>query len=256
MTDDNQNASDPSTEAKPEFGSDKDQSKVKPQFGQDDISEILKQNVHGQAHIKTLESETAQLREEIKTLQQELANAKSVDDLINEIRQNNESTTMTGSTTPQIDEEQLLAKLTEKVTSTMTLQEQLKLETDNWNTVTQALQAKHGEGYAAYVDSRARELGMNNVQMETLARQNPKAFIELVSPGTTFNRTAPTTPSMTSPKSNESQEQEAEFSKVARLKKDLSTEEGREANRKWNDPDWQRVQRQRILDKAKREGKL
>lgn len=254
MTDDNQATGD-AGEGKPEFGSDQETNKAEPQFGQEDISKILKQNVHGQEHISKLETETATLRSQVTELQQDLANAKSVDDLISELKQDNENTTLTGTTSPQIDEEQLLAKLSEKVTADMSYSQQQALEQENWATVTSTLEEKHGSEYATYVDTRAKELGMNNSQIETLARSNPKAFLELISPGT-VNRSAYTTPSNFAPQSNVDDKAQSDFSKVARLKGDLETPEGREANRLWNDPDWQRAQRVRILQEAEAEGKL
>ncbi len=254
MTDDNQNTSDAGNDGKADFGSDQNQS-VEPQFGKEDIANMLKQNVNGQEHIKTLETETADLRTQVTALQQDLANAKSVDDLLDQLRLDNQNSDQPGQTVPPINEDQLLAKLSDKVAADMSYASQQALEQDNWNAVESALKQRHGDSWNTYVDSRAKELGMNNAQATTLARSNPKAFLELVSPET-GTRSAYTLPSGTTSQSNEADVAETEYASVVKLKQSLETPEGREANRKWSDQTWQQAHRLRILEKAKAEGKL
>lgn len=256
MTETTQTIGDPGTTVAPEFGINTTTvvtEGVKPQFGQEEIQTILKQNVHGQEHIKTLEGETTQLRDTITNLEQELANKKSMEEMIGDIQQQNYDPNSPGQTGPQLDETKLLEKVKEQVTAEMSFAQQMSIETSNMAEVQKELTEKHGTAYASYVDARSKELGMTNPQMEGLARINPRAFMELVSPGQ--GRSYHTVPSQTSPQSSQEDVEAAEYKKIGKLRK-LHTEDGYEARRTWEDLDWQKKHRVRILETAKREGKF
>ena len=133
----------------------------------------------------------------------------------------------------------------------MTYAQQVEQENQNWSTVESELRERHGEGWAAYVDERAQALGMTNDQMEGFAKTSPKAFMELVGGQT---RTAQPTTGGVVPPQGGFDETEAEFRKIAQARKDLSTEEGREANRLWQDPEWQKKYRMSILKDVENKG--
>jgi len=254
MTDDNQNPSQGSVDSggTPSFGSGDHQPNGEVQFGKEDLSKILKQNANAQTHIKTLESETATLRNELQALRNELAKARTIDELLNDSRQSNDSG-LTGSTTPQLDAQALLAKLKEDVFSELTQAQRQAVEAENWETSISTLKARYGDRYAAYVDSRARELDMSIDDMESLARTKPKAFMELVDKKGT-GIPSPTIPSQRSALMGDV-DMGAQYSKLVRLKAS-SGPEGREAAQMLADPGFQAQYRQYILDKARREGTL
>jgi outer membrane murein-binding lipoprotein Lpp len=231
----------------PQFGSDNGTNAAGGSFGTDDVQKILSQNRHAQDHIKTLESETAAMRAELQALRDELAKAKSIDDLLATMQQTNEP----GPTAPTLDQEQLLTRLKSEVFRDLSVAQQQSLELQNWNESVSTLRQRHGDGYAKYVDQRAAELGIPVPKMEELAKTSPKAFLELVSPGKT-GTAAPTTGSYTQPV-NADKEAESMFIKISTLRL-RNTPEGREAKRQWDDPDFQRRYRLWVLNRAKTNG--
>lgn len=247
MTDESRTAGDPGSSGAT-FGSDQGSTNT-PLFGKDDLDKILNQNRNAQDHIKTLESETAAMRAELQRLQEELARSKSIDDLLTHMRQPDQD--LSGTTSPQFDQEQLLKTLKTEVFRDLTLAQQQSLERENWNKAVNTLRERHGDGYASYVDQRAKELDIPVAKMEELAKTSPNAFIELVSGGKT-RTAAPTQGSQTFPLRTDA-ETEATFNKINALRF-RNTPEGREAKRTWDDPDFQRRYRAFVLDKAKKAG--
>jgi len=257
MTDENLTTGDPSADA-PKFGSTaggsgEDQNK-EPEgvnLNQEDLENIKKQNAHAQAHINKLEEENKTFREELKAMQQELAKSATIDDLMTTYSQP-QTDNSPGTTSPQLDEEALLTKLKEEVFQDMSYAQQLAAEQDNWTSVESQLKERHGEGWASYVDQRASELGMTNDQMEGFAKTSPKAFMELVG-GQGTRTPAPSQGSQLPPHSDPNA-RASEFSRIAELRRDLTTEEGRAANRLWQDPDWQKQYRMAVLKDVEENG--
>jgi len=243
MTEDNQQQVTPDA---PKFGS--GDQPTTPSFGQEDIEKMLKQNASAQDHIKELEGETKGYRQQINDLRDELAKSKSIDDLLEGMQQENQP----GPTAPQFDEQQLLSKLKEEVFRDLSAVQQESLEDQNWvNSKAQAEQ-KYGTGYASYVDAKALELDVPVEQMEQYARTSPKVFMELLS-GSGTSTPSPTQGTQSQPM-NIDADIEARFHKVATLRLDKRTPEGRQANDTWNDPEFQKQYRQHIMDKAKTKG--
>ena len=234
----------------PEFNADTQQT-PEPKFGQAEVEALLKQNSSGQEFIEVLKGETATLRDEVKGLQQELANKKSMEDMIEDIRQQDPNSP--DPTGPQLDENKLLDKMREQVSAEMSFAQQLAAEQSNMAVVTAELESRHGEKYASYVDLRAKELGMTNQDMEVLARSKPKAFMELVSPGAASS--IHSTPSQSQPQESGEDVAGKEYDRINRLRREF-TPEGREAKQRWDDPDFQSLHRARIIAKAEAEGKF
>jgi len=250
MTGDNQNAGDPGSTAAT-FGSDQGQNSNAPVFGKDDFDKILNQNRNAQDHIKTLESETAAMRAELQRLQEELIRSKSIDDLLSQMRQQDSTTTSPGTTSPQFDQEQLLKTLKAEVFRDLTQAQQQSLEIQNWNHSVAALRERHGEGYASYVDQRAKELDIPIPKLEELAKTSPNAFVELVS-GKGTRSAAPTMGSQIAPPKNDA-DTEAMYVRINTLRY-RNTPEGNEAKRVWSDPTFQQKYRMFILEKGKSKG--
>lgn len=235
-------------EAPAKFGS--DQETTTPVFGKEDLEKVLKQNQHGQDHIRRLESETAEMREQIRQLQQELSNSRSIDELLSEIRQQNTESHEPGSTTPPVDENKLLEKLKSQVFADLSAAEQANLEQSNWQQSKTLLQERHGDGWASYVDSRAEELDMSIKDLESLAKTSPKAFIELVSPGQKPKGAVnPTQSTFKQAPVSGDDDFEVRIQRLSVLRRDLSTPEGRQANAEWNSPEFKARWAQHILAK-------
>lgn len=250
MTGDNQNPVTPGTTAAG-FGVDQTTTNA-PVFGKDDLDKILNQNRNAQDHIKTLESETAAMRAELQRLQEELVRSKSIDDLLDQMRHTNSvDTTSPGTKSPQFDQGELLKTLKAEVFRDLTQAQQESLEIQNWNRSIAALQERHGEGYASYVDQRAKELDIPIPKLEELAKTSPNAFVELVS-GKGTRSAAPTLGSQLAPPKNDA-DTEAMFVRINTMRF-RNTPEGNEAKRMWNDPAFQQKYRMFILEKGKSKG--
>jgi hypothetical protein len=249
MTDENQNAAESgTTETAPQFGSsNNDQTATPAQFSKDDIERILKINKDSQDFISQLKSETADLRNEIKTLQQDVANSKTIDELLEGMATSTTDANEPGPKTPPLDQDKLLSELETRVFNKLSNQERIAQEQKNWDDTERQLKAKHGEGYASYVDARAAQLDMTNDQMERLARTSPKAFMEIVSSGST-TASQPTISSTSTGIAVGEEDFEATYRRIAALKFENSPE-GRDAKRLYDSAEFQQKFRQHILDK-------
>lgn len=234
-------------------GSDQETS-AKLSFTKDEILNIVKSNQHGREHIGTLEEENKQYREQINKLQEELSASKSMSELMAELRETNIQSDPSGLTAPQVDENALLAKLEQQVFDRMNAQQQEAVLESNWNSVEGELRQKHGDRFDSYVSERASELGMSPEQMVQMGATTPQAFLQLMG-GDRKSTVAPTTPSNErAPIGSGELTLDQQIAKVASAKKDLDTPEGRDANRLWKDPEWQRKMRQQIIDEAREKG--
>ncbi len=244
MTDDNQQQQE---------GSDQNQNAPEATFSKDDISDLLKQNSNGQQHISTLESETKQMRDQISDLQEEVSKRQTMEEMMAELRETPFNDTRTEPTASQVDENALLAKLGQQMSERLDTQQQEQTLQNNWNASMAALEQVHGEKYESYVDQRAKELDMSTDQIGQMAATSPKAFLDLMDTPTGTSA-APTTPSNRTTQSDPTDEAELSYSKIAKLQKNVNTDEGRLARETWNDPEWQKRQRDRMLAKARTEG--
>lgn len=246
-----QNTGDNQNKSTPQFGSG---GKQEPNTSSTpNIDELLKRDRNAQQHIKTLESETADMRRQIQELREQLEQSKSIEDYLEAMRQQ-DNTNSHGSTAPQLDTNQLLAQVKEEVFKELSAAQRAELEQRNWQETEQMLRQKFGERYGFYVDERAKELEMTTEEMESLAKTKPKLFMELVSGP---QKTGTPTPTKSSTMSfSASEDIESMYARVSRARRDTSSPEGRDAARLWSDPDFQAKYRQHILEKARREGKF
>lgn len=239
MTDENQEHSGETAERK--FGEGETEAK----FGSEDVQKLMKMNHDAQDFISQLKTETSELRSEVDKLQEELSKSKTIDDLM-EHQQRSFESELTEQKTPQLDEGALLAKLEERVFDNMSKREQQSLQESNWEQSKSLAKDQFGDGYVDYVTNKAKELDISVKDMEQYAKTSPKVFMELL--GGKTKPTSPTSSNINFPLSDNADAAEQEFQKVARLQRNLNTEEGREAHRLWKDPEWQAKHRMRILE--------
>lgn len=248
MTDDNQSPVTP--EETPEFGkqtTSSDKSEVS--FGKEDIEKILKQNSNATNHIKTLESETAEMRRQIKELQEELSKSHTIEELLSYERQTNSQNSEPGSKTPQLNEQELLAKLKAEVFNDLTQAQQKSLEEQNWGEANRLAQEKFGEKYRSYVDQKAKELDISVKEMEQYARTSPKVFMQLLG-GSTGTKQPQPTRSTQNLNLNSTPDISVQYATLIRARKQGNTPEAREARRILDDPDFQERYRLHILSKG------
>jgi len=202
-------------------------------LSREEIDKKLKSLGHAQAHIKTLESETAQYRQELARLQEEMAHAKTIEELL--ARREEDST---NRTTP-VDVDGLATKVKEEVFSTLTEREQVAKQQANLNASIEAVKKVHGEKYSEAVRNRASELNMTTKQMEDLAKSSPGAFQQLMN--VQSNRMPAPTSSSTS--SNVAPSESGE-----QLSSEYFMKVRRENRKLWDSSEFQRKYRQYLND--------
>ena len=238
---------DPNLPTGEQEGGSQEQSSGNLTFTKDDLDKVMKENYHGRQHIQTIESENKTLRAELDQLKQQVSESQSLREMVEELRGTTYSTDeSTGPTAPQFDENDILAKMEQRVFDALSQREQQAALEKNWSDVTTKLRDQHGEKFESYVAERARTLGMSEDQLVQMGATTPEAFMALMGQQQR-NSAAPTLSSERAPIGDSSVEAEMEFARIAKLQKDLTTEEGRKAREMWNDKEWQKRQRERIL---------
>lgn len=245
MTDKNQTSSTENsgeTTTEPKFGEGETQ-KPEAKFGTEDVTKLMKMNKDAQSFIDQLKTETSTLRSEVQKMQEELAKARTIDDLIN-TQQRYDDSDLPESKTPQLDKNELLAELEQRVFNNMTKKQQEAAEQDNWNKSLSMAKERFGDKFTDYVTDRAKELDISVKEMEQYAKTSPKAFMQLLD-----TKKSPVSPTLTQSQAPAfNTDIDAQFEKVATLRRQ-DTPEGREANRLWIDPEFQKKYREHILNK-------
>jgi chromosome segregation ATPase len=130
--------------------------------------EALRSVPHAQQHIKTLEEEMAQLKEELtkrKTTQELL------DELKSETRQPAENTTQG----VELNEDAIMSL----VNQTLQRNEQTKTAKQNADSVANKFQSKYGSEAETVYNKLAGELGMSTQQLNSLATSSPSVVLRL-----------------------------------------------------------------------------
>ena len=131
---------------------------------------LWQRDAHAQMHIPKLESENSELRDKIVELEDKIANATTLDEAIDRISNK-------GKGDQQIDQAGI-AQIVEDVLG----QHQTKAaQENNWSTVVDNLTETYGDFKTAdaKVQERARELDISVEDATAMARNNPKAFLQL-----------------------------------------------------------------------------
>lgn len=145
----------------------------------DQIEALRRRDEAAQAHIPKLESENDELRDRLAELETKLASATTVDEALARIANNGEQ-----SQAPSLDQN----AVTQIVDQVLTQKQTQVTSENNWNQVQSTLTETYGDwGTAdAKVQERARELDISVQDATAMARNNPKAFLQLFVPqGTT-----------------------------------------------------------------------
>jgi len=141
----------------------------------EEVEALRKKSDAAQAHIEKLESENKEARDKVVELQDALAKATTLDEALQRIETKGEDQQ---ATVGEADVAQIVEKvLGQKQTETQ--------QETNWKTVVDTLVKDHGDWDTANlkIQERAAELDISNKEASTMARQNPKVFLEL------FNQT-------------------------------------------------------------------
>jgi uncharacterized protein YigA (DUF484 family) len=131
---------------------------------------LRKRDEAAQAHIERLERENAEARDKVVELQDNLSKATTLDEALERIQNQGESQqTVDRTDVAQIVEEVLGQKQTQTTMDS------------NWNSVVASLTQTYGDWEAAdlKVQERAKELDISIEDATRMAKQNPKAFLQL-----------------------------------------------------------------------------
>jgi hypothetical protein len=143
---------------------------------------LAKGKLEADQHIKSLETQLAELREDLSKQDYASQLLKQLQDKAPESTEGNPevSTDTSGgtevNTRPSVSEEEL-ASLVEK---TLTERERKASVQQNVDTVDKALTEKYGTEANAIVTKKAEELGLSLSRMEEIASESPTAFMALV----------------------------------------------------------------------------
>jgi hypothetical protein len=143
----------------------------------DELEALRTRDAAAQAHIPQLESENEDLRNKLLAAEDKLANATTIDEALDKISNNGDSEGLTPDAVTQIVDQVLTQKQTEAASEL------------NWNTVMGKLTETYGDWATAdaKVQERAAELDITLTDATAMARNNPKAFLQLFSPTGTTN---------------------------------------------------------------------
>lgn len=254
MTDQSQNTGDPSNTNSLFQSSDQGTPQNKEfNLTEDQLQKILKQNSHAQDHIKNIENENAELRERILSLSKELEQSTQFDDLLEGLASQGRSSNTSEQTAPVLDKNQLLRELKNEIFNELTAAQTKALEEQNMIAAKNYLTERFGDNVSKEMSVIAEELSLSPQYIDQLASTSPKAFekmIESVRPKTNKTTFSPT---QTSFRTNPVDNTEVDLARVGRAR-NLQTEEGRQAHNLWQDPEFQRQQREKILARMRGQG--
>lgn len=212
------------------------------------IDEVLRRDRHAQEHIKRLEQERKEDRERLTRLEAELAKARTVDDLMERMRQGNnyrsdDEPTSRTEDKQTIDVDTLVSATTKVVLNQLSEKEIREAEQRNFMEALSVLEQKHGSKAMVdtKVEQRAQELGLTIEDMARTARRSPKAFFELM--GEKEVRVPSSTQGSVT---NYKGPQEMTAAEMMQLRKDPKQ------RKTWQDPEYQRQLRLKILEESRK----
>ena len=141
---------------------------------------LRKRDEHAQAHIERLERENEELRDKYTALEDKLSKATTLDDALARMQNQGE-----GQAIDRADVAQVVAEVLGQERT------QARMES-NWAEVTNKLTEVFGDWTTAdaKVQERARELDISVQDATSMAKKNPKAFLQLFAPQSKPSATA------------------------------------------------------------------
>lgn len=145
----------------------------------EDLDALRRRDAAAQEHIPRLESENQELRDKLAEMESQLASATTIDEALDRISNQGGQESLTTDAVTQIVDQVLEQKQTQSQ------------QENNWQQVMGTLTDTFGDWSTAdtKVQERAAELDISLQDATMLARNNPKAFLQLFVP-TTSTRSA------------------------------------------------------------------
>lgn len=139
-----------------------------------DVPTALNGLQHSQQYISTLKSENAKLMQELENLRVEVGKVRELEETLRTLTS---STQVPKQETPQGLDEKSVADL---VNRTLSQREIEAIQKSNLSQVVSAVQSKFGAEAENKFYGRARELGMSNEEINSLAARSPQAVLSLL----------------------------------------------------------------------------
>lgn len=128
---------------------------------------------HAQEYIPQIKSKATEAEQEMQRLKDEVERLKSLENTVLELTQKRENASTNGSSLSEED----IAKLVE---NTLSRKQQAEVQTNNINSVVQAVTSRYGADSEKVFYTKAQELGLSIEEMNALAARTPKAVLTLL----------------------------------------------------------------------------
>lgn len=140
---------------------------VKPIISAEDLASLQKRDTNAQTHITTLETETAELKTQMESMQVKLDKAADVEDLLRQQEGN------------QVNLDDLTDQAAKRVTDALDAKASKAKADSNFDAVSTALTASFGDKTDEAVNKACAENDMTFDEMVELSRKNPKLALKL-----------------------------------------------------------------------------
>ncbi len=136
------------------------------------VNDIVRRDEHAQQHIKTLEAETKQYREELENLRKKADAALTADEILEKLanKDNNSG---------DIDVDAIVSRVTETVNQTQQKAEAKRVQDENFRKVSEAVKGKFGEKADVEMTKIAVANGMSFEEIYQMAHTNPTLVMKL-----------------------------------------------------------------------------
>lgn len=141
-----------------------------------DTQAVAKAIVHKDGHIKRVETENAELREQL----QQARSTKRMEEMLDQLASLQKETTPSNVDTPSREPEKVNTLSEQDVEKILDRKEQLRQRQANADVVVDRLTKVYGASFPDHVATQARNLGMSVQQLDELAQMNPQAFFKLM----------------------------------------------------------------------------
>lgn len=137
---------------------------------------------NAQNFIKDNVSETQALKSKVQELEAQLNQSMKLEDALNQLKNKEESpvneqeTTQTAESTPQLDVEQLKQQIRDEIMGSLSQAQKEEVYSRNQAESISAAQAVYGDSFEEALRERAKELDMSDEDIIKEAQSNPKRF--------------------------------------------------------------------------------
>lgn len=148
------------------------------------LQKLAAGKVEADRYVNTLESQLDEMREDLLTWRKEAAARASLEDLVNKLGSNrtgnpDSENNLNANGNQQQSQPTLDTKtLEELVEAKLQKAEIAKKQEQNYTEVFNKVKESLGPNYASILRQQATELGMNDEEVNNLARTNPKLFVK------------------------------------------------------------------------------